>query len=240
MKAGAAATKWGRRAADLYRSDYARTYREHDDELDRGDVYALFTTWLGDACRAAGGPIDVLDLGCGTGRYFSALPHVKSIVGIDASAEMLAEARRPLHADRVATRDIELVEGDFLTHDFGAARFDLVYSIGVLAEHTPLDETVVDLVGRWLRRGGRFAFSTVHPESPSIPRTLGRSLGRTLEPWTRGMLQSRLRERLLSGGMYADERRVRALLEPLFVVESLTRMHSEAHLHVLCVARKTL
>jgi SAM-dependent methyltransferase len=238
VKASAPATEWGRKAAGLYRSEYARAYREHDDELDRVDAYAAFAAWLGDVCRASGGPIDALDLGCGTGRYFSALAGVRSLVGIDASADMLAEARRPLHADRVATRDIELVEGDFLTHEFGAARFDLVYSIGVLAEHTPLDEAVVDRVRRWLRRGGRFAFTTVHPDSPSVPRTLGRAVGRAFVPWTRGALRARLRDRLLSGGLYADERRIHELVDRSFVVESLTRMHSEAHLHVLCVARK--
>src|SRR5213075_1721927 len=113
----------------------------------------------------------VLDLGCGTGRYFSALTNVRSIVGIDASSAMLSEARRPMHEDRVPTNDVALVDGDFLTYEFGADRFDFVYSVGVLAEHTPLDASLVGRVARWLRPGGRFAFTTVHPESPSIPRT---------------------------------------------------------------------
>jgi len=47
-----------------------------------------------------------------------------------------------------------------------------------------------------------------------------------------------LRRRLLAGGLYADEERVRELLRPRFAVESLERIESEAHLHCLCVARK--
>ena len=50
--------------------------------------------------------------------------------------------------------------------------------------------------------------------------------------------QMRLHDRLMSGGLYADEALVRRLLDPGFTIESLTRVRSEAHLHGLCVARK--
>jgi hypothetical protein len=53
----------------------------------------------------------------------------------------------------------------------------------------------------------------------------------------RGKTRQRLHDRLMSGGLYADEEYVRRLLEPCFAIESLTRMRSEAHLHALCVAR---
>ena len=51
-------------------------------------------------------------------------------------------------------------------------------------------------------------------------------------------LRKPLNERLLSGGMYADEARVRELMAPAFAIESLDRLESEAHLHCLCVATK--
>ncbi len=239
MKTDAPATEWGRKAAGLYHAGYARHYREHDDALAEVEIYGAFSQWLRGACLAFDAPIDVLDLGCGTGRYFAVLPNVRSLVGIDASAAMLAEAGRPLHGDRVAIASIELIEGDFLTHEFAAARFDLVYSVGVLAEHTPLDPRIVGRVARWLRPGGRFAFTTVHPESPSIPRTIARTVGTAIAPWTSGAIQAWLRHRILCRGLYADEARVHELLDARFVIESLTRMHSEAHLHALCVARKT-
>jgi SAM-dependent methyltransferase len=233
-----AASEWGRKAASLYAPAYARAYREHDDELTESGVYGEFAAWLRGVGDAFGREIDVLDLGCGTGRYFSVLPNVRSLVGIDASPSMLAEARRPLHGDRVRADRVELVEGDFLVHDFPAAGFDLVYSVGVLAEHSPLDERIVGRVVRWLRPGGRFAFTTVHPESPSIPRTLPRRIGCAVEPFAAGPIRTWLRRRILSGGLYADERRIRSLVEPALTIESLTRMTSEAHLHALCVARK--
>jgi SAM-dependent methyltransferase len=199
----------------------------------------MFCSWLGAICRSFAMPIDVLDLGCGTGRYFYAVSNVRALVGLDASAAMLDEAQHPVNAGRITAATIDLVQGDVMSHDFGPDRFDLVYSIGVLAEHTPLDARVVANVRRWTKPGGRFALTTVHPDSPSVPRTLGRTIGRFLLPLTRGQARRSLRERLTIGGLYADETRIRELLEPAFTIESLTRVRSEAHLHGLCVARRT-
>jgi SAM-dependent methyltransferase len=231
-------TRWGRKAADLYRPEYARKYRAHDAGLAMVGPYARFCEWLAAACDRFTDDIDVLDLGCGTARYFRALRHARSIVGIDASAAMLAEARAPIGADEIHASSIELIEGDFVAYDFGAQRFDLVYSIGVLAEHTPLDERIVANVFRWLRPFGRFAFTTVHPDSPSVPRTLPRATGRLVLPLTAGAARRRLRERLTAHGLYADEPLIRELLDGRFDIEAIERMESEAHLHCLCVARR--
>ena len=234
----AASSEWGRKAENLYQPAYARQYRQHDDELGRVEAYAAFCAWLGRICASFERPIDALDLGCGTGRYFCALHNVRALVGIDASAAMLEEARRPVNAGRISAGSIELVQGDVVSHDFGAARFDLVYSIGVLAEHTPLDARMVANVARWTKPGGRFAFTTVHLDSASVPRTFGRSIGRLLLPLTAGRIRRRLRDRLTIDGLYADESSIQDLLEPAFAIESLARLHSEAHLHGLCVARR--
>jgi SAM-dependent methyltransferase len=210
----------------------------HDEGLGESAVYWAFVAWLQRVCERWTSPFDALDLGCGTGRYFCALRGVRTLVGLDASAAMLAQARHPLYEDRITAGAITLVHGDLLAQDFGVERFDLVYSIGVLAGHVPLDAALVANVARWLRPGGRFAFSTVHPESPSVPRTLARRLGSSLEPLLPGPLKRAMRERLLTGGLYADEARVQELFAPGWAIESLERFESEAHLHCLCVAQK--
>jgi len=232
-----AATDWGRRAAALYAADYARKYRAHDDEIGTVEAYVRFCRWLGEVGDRFDRDIDVLDLGCGTGRYFRALHRARSIVGIDASAAMLAEARTPLAPQEITATRIELVQGDILVDDLGASQFDLVYSVGVLAEHSPLNARIVAAVARALRPGGRFAFTTVHPESASIPRTLGRTIGRLIFPMTRGIARRRLHDRLTARGMYADESLIRELLDDTFEIESLERIVSEAHLHCMCTAR---
>jgi len=225
-------------ASTIYDPAYARRYRAHDDEFESSEPCRRFAEWLHQLCAAMTPPIDVLDLGCGTGRYFWALTGVRNLVGIDASPAMLAEARRPHNAELITARMVTLIEGDIASYPVDEGRFDLVYSIGVLAEHAPLDESIVARVARWLKPGGQFAFTTVHPDSPSIPLTLKRTLGRAIAPITPSPLAQPLRDRLLARGRYADERRVRELLEPRFVIESLFRFESEAHLHCWCVARK--
>jgi SAM-dependent methyltransferase len=229
---------WADRASALYDEAYARRYRAHDEEFLQSGPCQEFAAWLRRVCQSLPPPIDVLDLGCGTGRYFWALTGVRELVGIDASAAMLAEARHPYNSARITAASVILVQDDLFSHRFEPGRFDLVYSIGVLAEHVPFDEAVVAAVAGWLRPGGRFAFTTVHPASPSIPRTIGRRVGEWIAPRAPAAIANPLRARLLAGGLYADERRVRELLAGFFDEESIEPFESEAHLHCLCVARR--
>jgi SAM-dependent methyltransferase len=222
----------------LYDEDYARRYREHDNALDDCRPYEELVAWLRDISTRMPPGFGALDLGCGTGRYFWALRGVGELTGLDESAPMLEQAATPVHADRIAAVQVSLVKGDLAQHEFPAASFDLVYSIGVLAEHVALDGAIVARVARWLRPGGRFAFTTVHPESPSVPQTPLRRVARGVAQLVPASLDAPLRERLLAKGLYADERRVRELVTPSFAIETLERFESEAHLHCRCVARK--
>jgi SAM-dependent methyltransferase len=236
---GGSASPWAAKASTLYDPAYARRYRAHDDQFETSEPCRRFAEWLRGVCLTFTPPIDVLDLGCGTGRYFWALTGVRELVGIDASPAMLAEARHPYQADRITAQTVTLVEADLFGHEFEPARFDLIYSIGVLAEHVPFDAAVVSHVSRWLTPNGRFAFTTVHPESPSIPRTIKRSVGRSLAAMAPRPVEQVIRQRLLSGGLYADEARIEQLLSGGFTIESLIRFESEAHLHCWCIARRT-
>ena len=231
--------RWAERAALLYDESYARRYRDRDDQLETVASNQALIDWLGSVCDRFDRPIDVLDLGCGTGRYFWGLRKVASLTGIDASAPMLEEARHPIHADRRASVPTTLIHGDVMTHAFAAGSFDLVYSIGVLAEHLPLDQSVVNRVHTWLRPGGRFAFTTVHPESPSVPRTLPRRLASAVVAALPDATTGALHARLMAGGMYADERWISAVLGDRFTIESIERFASDVHLHGRCVAVKT-
>jgi SAM-dependent methyltransferase len=231
-------TRWGARAARLYTDAYAARYRAQDDAAGPSDAVARLSVWLHAICAGFQGPIDVLDLGCGTGRYFHALTGVRRLVGIDVSRAMLDRAAKRT----AAASALSLVEGDFLTHEFGAAEFDLVYAIGVLAEHSPFDARLAARVRRWLKPGGRFAFTTVDPLSFSVPRTIGRRIGQWLLRPASAVstgLRRGLRARLMSGGLYADHERVRDVLaEVELTVESIEPFESDVHRHVLAVARK--
>lgn len=231
---------WAQRAESLYDRQYAQRYRHRDDELQQADTYQELVSWLGDVCRRFEQPIEVLDLGCGTGRYFWAVTNATTLTGIDASDDMLTEARNPVHADRIRVPSITLLKGDLAGHQFDAGSFDLIYSIGVLAEHVPLDAALVARVTQWLRPGGRFAFTTIHPDSPDVVRTPQRRLAGMLLPLLPGSLGRPLHTRLMAGGLYGDERWVRERLAGGFVIESLERYRSDVHLHGRCVARKVV
>lgn len=238
MTADRSRGQWAERAASLYDAAYARRYRSRDTELQGASTNQQLIDWLGGICDRFDRPIDALDLGCGTGRYFWGLRNIKSLTGIDASAPMLEEARHPIHAERLGQMPITLINGDVMSHDFQAGSFDLVYSIGVLAEHVPLDATVIARVHGWLRAGGRFAFTTVHPGSPSVPRTLPRRVASSAVAVLPEAMTGALHRRLVVNGMYADERWIASVLDGRFVIETLERFPSDVHLHGRVVARK--
>ena len=229
---------WARKAEALYTDAYARKYRDRDEQLLAEPAYLDFIGWLQHTCRRFDAPIDVLDLGCGTGRYFWGIEQARRLVGLDASAAMLSEARHPIHGDHITAESIALVHGDLATHRFPDESFDLVYSIGVVAEHVPLDAALVERVWAWLKPGGRFAFTTVDPKSPDVPRTWSRTIATLALPLAPARLGRALHRRLMSGGMYGDERWIRDVLDGRFDVESLEQFRSDVHLHGRCVARK--
>jgi len=229
---------WARKAEALYDDGYARKYRDRDEALLQEATYQDFIAWLQQVCDRFTHPIEVLDLGCGTGRYFWGVRNADTLVGLDASAAMLAEARHPIREDQVTASGIKLVQGDLATHVFAERSFDLVYSIGVLAEHVPLDASLAGRVWHWLKPGGRFAFTTVDPNSPDVPQTWQRRLAGLALPLAPGGVGRALHRRLMSGGMYGDERWIREVLGDCFVIESLEQFRSDVHLHGRCIARK--
>jgi len=97
-----------------------------------------------------------LDLGCGEGRLsrdLKALGH--DVVGVDASATMLAAAR-------AADPGLEVQQADAASLPFSDGSFDLVLAFMSLQDIDDLEGAVAE-AARVLARGGRFCIAIVHP-----------------------------------------------------------------------------
>jgi tRNA (uracil-5-)-methyltransferase TRM9 len=112
-----------------------------------------------------------LDLGCGNGRHAEAMaPHVESVVGVDASTGLLAEA-----ANRARERDFDLhiVAGDAASIPLRDETVDLAVYVATLHHLRPRDRRVASLdeLARVLAPGGRAlvsAWSTAHSKFEDI------------------------------------------------------------------------
>ena len=102
----------------------------------------------------AGGALDALDAGCGTG--FLSLELARRghrVTGVDFAPAMIAAARRKADAEGLAVR---FEEGDAENLPYPAASFDLAVSRHVLWT-LPHPEAAIDEWLRLLRPGGRLA-----------------------------------------------------------------------------------
>jgi demethylmenaquinone methyltransferase/2-methoxy-6-polyprenyl-1,4-benzoquinol methylase len=116
------------------------------------------------------GPDDVvLDLATGTGAV--ALELVRrtgcSVVGVDQSPEMLAEARRRI--SRAGTKRIRLVEGNAARLEFDDASFDGLTAAYLLRYLSDLP-TGLQKLGRVLRPGAPFALLDFGVPPAPLPR----------------------------------------------------------------------
>jgi ubiquinone/menaquinone biosynthesis C-methylase UbiE len=114
------------------------------------------------AVQAAVGDVrglNILDLGCGTGRHSLWLAAAgATVTAVDFSEGMLAEARRKLGAEEI----------EFIRHDlhqplsFTDGQFDLVVS-GLVLEHLRELDGFFAEAHRVLQSGGRAVVSAMHP-----------------------------------------------------------------------------
>jgi SAM-dependent methyltransferase len=146
----------GQRERAQVRKVYETIADEYDERIPgNGIVDEIFTDSEADFLLGKVRPDDdVLDMGCGTGRFTIPLAErARSVTGLDMSPMMLATARKKL-ADRGL--DASLHEGDMADLPFPDASFDAVVSMLALM-HIPRQDRqqVFREVARVLRPGGR-------------------------------------------------------------------------------------
>lgn len=101
-----------------------------------------------------------LDVGCGTGTFFSVVENsgilFNHLVGIDITPQIIRHARRHQY-----NSPIEFVESD-LEEMHREELFDLVSSIGVLQKCGSLPEDFLTACVKMLKPGGQFFMTTKH------------------------------------------------------------------------------
>ena len=108
-----------------------------------------------------------LDVGCGNGRHAEAMAnHVASVVGLDASGELLRTARERAQSAGFLDR-LALVHGDAAALPFRDRSFGVAVYVATLHHLTsrPTRRRSLDELARVLRSGGRAlvsAWSTEH------------------------------------------------------------------------------
>ena len=154
--------------------------------------------------------ISVLDLGCGTGRYFHCLRNVDRLLGVDISVEMLRQARIPVKKELIKINRIDLVCANVV--DFQLPRqFDFIYSIGVFGEHVSWDLPTCDQTIWPLDAGGKLFFTVVDVFSKYSYMSKKRRLAETVNLMLPSAWKRRLRERL--GTFYMTERELVAIFK---------------------------
>jgi SAM-dependent methyltransferase len=148
----------------------AREYRASDERHVRCGIYEGHCRQLGEITSSFNRMVSVLDVGCGTGRYFHCLRNVKHLVGLDVSPEMLAEAENPVKAGEITARKVELVCASASVVEFPEASFDLIFSLGMFGYGCPVTEELLCRFSKWLVPKGCLYFDV-----PDLER-LGRAI----------------------------------------------------------------
>jgi len=103
--------------------------------------------------------LDILELGCGTGKNTEFLQtKAQKLIGADFSEEMLAIAKAKNNAENVEFRQIDLREN----WDFSENSFDLI-TCSLALEHIENIDFIFQQANKVLRTGGKFYIGELHP-----------------------------------------------------------------------------
>ncbi len=152
------AAHWNRRAAH-FDEDFGHSIGSPEERAAWDRVLAL--------CLPQQGPLDALDIGCGTGFLcFELLIRGHRVTGVDFAPTMLERARAKA-AERGASIGFEQADAEALP--FASASFDLAVSRHLLWT-LPHPEAAIDEWVRILRPGGRLVVVDSQADVGAAPR----------------------------------------------------------------------
>ncbi len=206
----------------LYNAEYAKAYRLSDAEAVTTENFAHYQKILQRITSNPLHPVKVLDLGCGTGRFFHCCQNTSFLLGIDISPDILEQAKAPIYEEAITAKQRELRCGNIFHMHFPSHSFDVIYSIGVLGEHSPLDLPLALKFFDMLGPNGQIFLTVVDKDSKQNP-SLQRRIAEQLYPWMPPMLQKRLN--VLWQNYYMTKQEI----ENLFTQTSFRELSIEHH-----------
>lgn len=166
-------------ATDLYSQEYVEKYRANDlkalENLNSMFVKSFLAETFRDLIAKRNNDkekIRILDIGCGTGRFFHCFNNNAIITGLDVSIDMLAEAKKPVKINETAIPELELIN-DKLTPTFVKERkcgFDLIYSVGVYGDHAKYSKDLFESCRAMLKPNGVALIDITDIETVGIAR----------------------------------------------------------------------
>lgn len=227
----------------LYGTEDAKKYRQSDEEEVASANHAYICGRLGEITRSFDRMISALDLGCGTGRYFHCLKQVASLTGVDLSAEMLEQARTPVKVEEIKIHRIQTVCGDILEVSFSPASFEVIYSLGVLGEHCPLEPEMCNRLYDWLKTGGKLFFSVVDIASKPGAKSLKRRVAEAVLKLCPRGLASKIARKFSTH--YLTERQLREIMRQskfnhFQITHHVSKSPKWTGAHFLCLSSKDL
>lgn len=180
-------------AESSYSTASATAYRDADESGKDSESHAGKCDLIRELSRRFAHPVDVLDLGCGTGRYFHCVENVRSLVGVDPAMNMLRHARQPVAG---GNHHVHLIRSSLHEVAFAPRSFDLMICVGVIGLWCPLDAFILKRMAGMLRPDGILFFTAV--EYQPVPMTLKRRAATAVRPLlvgnVRRLVDARLRD----------------------------------------------
>jgi ubiquinone/menaquinone biosynthesis C-methylase UbiE len=201
----------GQKVQRLYTPEYSEGYRASDDAFIAEEYFQLLTSEIRSLTESFGKNLVVLDLGCGTGRYFHALKNTRKLVAMDIAPGMLEMAKHPILEEQITIPDIRLVVGNVLIYPFDKERFDFIYSVGVLGEHSPFDLATANKIASLLNTKGKFYTTIVDSQASPFVDMVKRIAKKVLPFLPHTLSESPFFDRFKT--FYMTEKELRAVLD---------------------------
>jgi SAM-dependent methyltransferase len=211
------------------KADYRQATRQYrlDDEIEvTTENHRRLCATIKEICQSFNHPIHVLEVGCGTGRYFHCVQNVRRLVGLDVSDDMLNAARNPVRASQIVAARIELIRGNAYLEDFPAGSFDFIYSLGMFGNGCPVTAEICQNFHRWLAPGGKLLFNIVDPAGLPMGYRVRRTIRAAIYLVLTPALQKKLDDRESKSPFFCMTTRE---LKRLLKRTSFLRFHIESH-----------